>query len=152
MTVTNIGWFTTSPHPWKKAHTHGADDGQVGWKLHAVPVDEKGQPQKRGKALCGIWPKHGWGMDAFIDAECTRCAAAITKRETAGESFFDLPDWRGQSSHKAFCDGNNAAYYGKPRTDNPHPKDDPVNGYLYERWLSGYNQECPEDSQPESNL
>lgn len=68
-------WLTTAPHPWKKAHRHGADQGQIGWKLHAVEVPE-GSPiagSSRLRAACGLTPKHGWGLDLFIDNRCEGC-------------------------------------------------------------------------------
>lgn len=134
--VTNIGWFTTAPHPTRPAHTHSADDGQVGWRLHAVPVSDEGVPEKRAKALCGTQPRHGWGMDMFIDAECARCGAAMTKREAAGEMFVDLPDVRGRASAIAYQEGCNAAYKGLGRETNPHT----TTPYLHAQWLRGFDE------------
>lgn len=133
---TAIGWFTTAPHPWKKAHTHGADQGQVGWRLHAVPVTEEGNPEKRGKALCGTWPRHGWGMDLFIDAECARCHAAMTKREAVGETFLDVPEARAVASSKAYSEGSMAAYKGEARSVNPYTAGD----YKHTAWLHGFDE------------
>lgn len=87
-----VRWMTTQPHPgvlegWKPMKTHGADAGQIGWRLHAVPLtdaeytafryDEAGY--RRPKALCGMSPAHGWGLDLFIDGECERCAKRLER-------------------------------------------------------------------------
>lgn len=86
-------WMTT--YPSGRAHTHGADDGQTGWRLHLVdqaglvkgqafvkyhmgPVDVM-----RGAAICGTRPRTGWGLDLFIDRPCARCLKAATKRSVA---------------------------------------------------------------------
>lgn len=134
--ATLIGWFTTAPHPWKKAHTHSADDGQIGWRLHAVPVSETGEPEKRGKALCGTWPRHGWGMDMFIDAECSRCAAAMTKREAAGETFVDVPEVRSAARAQAYNEGATAAWKSVARSENPYSEEN----YLHASWLRGFEE------------
>jgi hypothetical protein len=95
--TTTFNWVTTLPHPYRPAHTHGADDGQVGWKLHAVEMgrdDDFTKEAKRRQAICGVRPRHGWGLDLFIDAECTKCVKAMKKREAAGEVFADLAEIR----------------------------------------------------------
>lgn len=81
-------WMTTAPSG--RAHTHGADDGQTGWRLHLV--DEKQLVDKKkwtrhgviviaqGRALCGLRPGTGWGLDLFIDEPCARCKRAAEKR------------------------------------------------------------------------
>ncbi len=63
------GWRMTNPHPTRPAHTHSADDGRVGWRHHYVPRDV----DSKGKALCGLRPRHGWGSDLFADELCERC-------------------------------------------------------------------------------
>ena len=75
--ATPVEWRTTQPHPYKRAHRHGADQGQLGWRLHAVPKQEN--QLKSGKALCGVRPTHGWGLDLFITDTCDRCEAQIVK-------------------------------------------------------------------------
>jgi hypothetical protein len=87
---TTFFWCTTSPHP--RSRSTGYDAGQRGWRLHAVlAVDgEDYQQYKRRPALCGTAARHGWGLDMFIDEECTRCQNAMTKREKSGEVFVDL--------------------------------------------------------------
>ena len=89
MRGTELQWLTTTPHPTKPAHTHGADAGQTGWKLHLV---ETGQSTRTrhvrshpaiidvSSALCGLRPAHGWGLDLFIADECMRCIKAAEKR------------------------------------------------------------------------
>lgn len=73
-----VHWFTTNPSG--KAHTHSADDGQTGWKLHAIVADDvlTLDDIKHHRALCGLAARHGWGLDLFIDAKCKRC----TERES----------------------------------------------------------------------
>jgi hypothetical protein len=99
---TLVIWRTTSPHPgviegWKRSHAHGANQGQVGWKLHALVLkhdDEDSEPGFRPTALCGCNPRHGWALDLFIDAECSRCVDAMGKREAAGEVFANVDERR----------------------------------------------------------
>lgn len=89
---TTFAWVTTSPNP--RHPGTGYDAGQKGWRLHAVPMKE-GETHaeyKRRPALCGTWPRHGWGLDLFIEDECARCQNAMTKREATGEVFVDLAE------------------------------------------------------------
>lgn len=88
-----ISWFTTSPNPSPHAYSGGPDQGQRGWKLHAVidpqfDVDPSvwnlhGPKRSRTKALCGLRPRHGWGIDMFIEEECERCNAIVEKMESS---------------------------------------------------------------------
>lgn len=83
-------WRTTFPSG--KSHTHGADDGQTGWRLHLVDTASlrtattfiKGDPHlvevSLGPALCGVNPRKGWGLDMFINKPCQRCLKAAEKR------------------------------------------------------------------------
>lgn len=89
---TTFAWVTTSPNPRHPGTGH--DAGQRGWRLHAVPMAENEEylGYKRRYALCGLSPRHGWGLDLFIEDECTRCQGVMTKREAAGESFLDLAE------------------------------------------------------------
>ncbi len=72
-----IQWLTT--YPSGRSHTHSADDGQTGWRLHAVEANhsEKFRDIKRRVALCGLKPKHGWGLDLFIDEKCKKCLSHV---------------------------------------------------------------------------
>lgn len=83
---------TTASHPWKRSHTCGADDGQIGWRLHYVDLTQgpvypprhsryggSTGPINKSPALCGLTPRHGWGLDAFIDQPCSRCVARAEK-------------------------------------------------------------------------
>lgn len=80
---------TTAPHPYKSAKRCSADQNQVGWRLHIVDLSQGpkytgrvGAHQvvvNRSPALCGLRPRHGWGLDMFIDAMCTRCEAKAAK-------------------------------------------------------------------------
>lgn len=73
-------WMTT--HPSGKAHTHGADDGQTGWRLHLVGEAQQyeGQKLEHQPAICGTKPGTGWGLDLFISEPCRRCLKQIEKR------------------------------------------------------------------------
>jgi hypothetical protein len=70
-----IHWLTTLPSP--RARATGFDAGQRGWRLHAVeaPDEFKFSELNAAKhpALCGIIPRHGWGLDMFIERKCSRC-------------------------------------------------------------------------------
>ena len=92
MSATTFQWMVTAHNP--RHPGTGYDAGQRGWKLHAVTVNrgENYEGWKRRIALCGTWPRHGWGGDLFIEDECVRCQNAMTKREAAGEVFVDLAD------------------------------------------------------------
>lgn len=73
-----IQWMTTAPDPrgLRAAHRgYNADDGQRGWRTHAVEADDKetfGEVAKR-RAACGLRPAHGWGIDLFVEEKCSRC-------------------------------------------------------------------------------
>lgn len=92
MPKTTFLWVSTAPNP--RHPGTGWDAGQRGWRLHAIPMQDGEQydAYKRRNALCGLSPRHGWGVDLFIDSECARCQAAMGKREAAGEQFQDLAE------------------------------------------------------------
>ncbi len=75
----NIQWLTTVPNPHVRGY--GPDDGQRGWRLHAVEADgsETSGQLRWKRALCGLWPGHGWGVDLFIDEPCIRCVKRARK-------------------------------------------------------------------------
>jgi len=92
MVETTFRWVTTSPNP--RHPGTGYDAGQKGWRLHVVPMKE-GETYaeyKRRPALCGTSPRHGWGLDLFIEDECSRCQSAMKKREAATEVFVELAE------------------------------------------------------------
>lgn len=70
-----IHWLTTEPNPRSPATRH--DAGQRGWRRHAVEAPDAATfiDLRHRAALCGLRPRHGWGLDMFIDEDCTRCAA-----------------------------------------------------------------------------
>lgn len=70
-----IHWLTTAPNPKYIHKTHGADDGQRGWRLHAVEAEATDTLAVIGRrqALCGMRPGTGWGLDLFIERRCMRC-------------------------------------------------------------------------------
>ncbi len=72
-----IHWVTTAPNPRSPATGHNA--GQRGWRLHAVEAadDAKFNEIKFRAAVCGLRPHHGWGLDAFIEDRCVRCAKKL---------------------------------------------------------------------------
>lgn len=72
-----IQWLTTAPNP--RVRGYGADDGQRGWKLHAVIADDSQlfADIRNSRALCGLLPSHGWGLDLFIEDKCARCADKV---------------------------------------------------------------------------
>lgn len=77
-----IQWLTTLPSG--KAHTCETDDGVTGWRTHAVEADEATlfKDIRDRRALCGLRPRHGWGMDLFIEDKCARCRRVLEKRPT----------------------------------------------------------------------
>lgn len=84
-----IQWLTTAPNP--RARRCGADDGQRGWRQHAVRADPKATFASIANepALCGLTPAHGWSIDLFAESmqRCARChkKAGGTFREAIGE-------------------------------------------------------------------
>lgn len=80
----SIQWLTTAPNP--RVRGYGADDGQRGWKLHAVIADDKTvlADVKYEHALCGLVPSHGWGLDLFIEDKCKRCVEAAARVAVKG--------------------------------------------------------------------
>lgn len=72
-----IHWLTTAPNP--RSPATGTDAGQRGWRLHAVEGPEGATLKElRFKgALCGLRPRHGWGLDMFIEDKCARCAKIV---------------------------------------------------------------------------
>lgn len=69
---------TTAPNP--RAFSGGFDGGQRGWRLHLVEgsSDDNFSSLPR-RAICGTWARHGWGLDFFIDQECSRCTKAFAR-------------------------------------------------------------------------
>jgi len=66
-------WVTTNPNPLHPGT--GWDAGQRGWRLHLARLSDCPETygKNRAKALCGMRPAHGWGLDLFIDEACARC-------------------------------------------------------------------------------
>jgi hypothetical protein len=79
-----IQWLTTAPDPRSPATGHGA--GQRGWRLHAVEVEDitSFSDIKRKRAICGIRPRYGWGLDLFITDPCERCMQITGQRPVNG--------------------------------------------------------------------
>ena len=67
-----VQWLTTAPNPRVVSYTE--DAGQRGWRLHAVEAEESEtfKDVRERRALCGLLPSHGWGLDFFIEAKCSR--------------------------------------------------------------------------------
>lgn len=79
-------WLTTAPNPRgvRAAHRgYNADDGQRGWRTHAVEADDKetGADVVTRRSACGLRPAHGWGVDLFIEEQCQRCVKILAKKE-----------------------------------------------------------------------
>lgn len=73
-----IQWLTTAPNPLSHRGTpfwSEYDQGQRGWRMHAVRADESETLPQVGRriALCGLRPAHGWDADLFINRKCNRC-------------------------------------------------------------------------------
>lgn len=74
-----VTWLTTNDK-------NGGGPWQSGWKEHAIPLED-GENEKhtspsalgKRRALCGLRPRHGWGVDLFIDEKCSRCVARLAK-------------------------------------------------------------------------
>ncbi len=83
-------WMTTSPNP--RHPGTGYDAGQRGWRLHAVLMveGESSTAYKYRTSLCGTRPRYGWGLDMFIDEQCSRCCAKMDKMEQDGAVFMEL--------------------------------------------------------------
>lgn len=79
-----IQWLTTAPNP--RTPATGFDAGQRGWKLHAVIADDKAKFGEIAgeRALCGLLPSHGWGLDLFIEDKCSRCVKAQSMGDCGG--------------------------------------------------------------------
>lgn len=74
-------WLTTMPNP--RRMTNNADNGQRGWRTHAVWAsdDATGNDIRRTQSACGLTPSHGWGVDMFIEIKCARCVRAVERRD-----------------------------------------------------------------------
>ena len=74
-----IHWLITAPNP--RSPATGFDAGQRGWRLHAVegPEGAKFSDVRHTEALCGLYPRHGWSLDLFIDQRCKRCERRATE-------------------------------------------------------------------------
>ena len=73
----HITWVTTNDK-------NGGGPWQSGWKEHAVPLADSEEEKNmafsslgKRRALCGLRPRHGWGIDLFIDEKCKRCEAKV---------------------------------------------------------------------------
>lgn len=78
-----IYWINTRPSPYTPATGH--DAGQKGWKLHAVEAEsDQSFNEIRGRrALCGLLPRWGWSLDAFIEDKCERCLSKMPREPKA---------------------------------------------------------------------
>lgn len=87
----NIEWLTTAPNP--RSTDRGWDQGQRGWRLHAVRAtsDEKFNALDGRRALCGVLPSHGWDLDLFIDKKCRRCEAKLATLSHGDDGILGKP-------------------------------------------------------------
>lgn len=76
-----VHWLTTAPNPRYISKTCQADDGQRGWRQHAVLADNNEPLASVGRrqSLCGLRPGTGWGLDLFIETKCKRCLRATAR-------------------------------------------------------------------------
>lgn len=76
-----IHWLTTAPNP--RVRPYGPDQGQRGWQLHAIEAEKDATMSgvKYKRSLCGLLPRHGWGLDLIIEDECERCVRALEKQK-----------------------------------------------------------------------
>lgn len=76
-----IQWLTTAPNPDPFVYHGGPDQGQRGWRLHAIEAeDTETFPQIRSRrAACGLRAAHGWDLDLFIERRCSRCVAHLER-------------------------------------------------------------------------
>ena len=74
-------WLTTAGNP--KAFNMSANAGVTGWRLHLVESDTAMGARNKSmrSALCGLRPKHGWGLDFFISEPCNNCLTRAKKQE-----------------------------------------------------------------------
>lgn len=85
-----VQWLTTAPNP---ASGPGMpfwsdyDQGQRGWRLHAIEASESETLDaiRFRRSACGLYARHGWNLDMFIDQRCVRCARALGLPETYPE-------------------------------------------------------------------
>lgn len=83
-------WLSTVPSG--LAHTHSADAGTTGWRLHAIegnPIENTSFPVRHSRALCGLRPLHGWCLDLFIEDRCKRCQRVIKANELISQIILD---------------------------------------------------------------
>ena len=60
-------WYSTNVRP-------NSPLGHVtGWKLHSVAIPDGELSGKGFVALCGLMPRHGWGVDLFVTDKCKKC-------------------------------------------------------------------------------
>lgn len=76
-----VQWLTTAPNPRYLDRTHGADQGQRGWRLHAIEAGAGAllAEVRYKSAFCGLLPGTGWGLDLFIDQKCARCERVLAR-------------------------------------------------------------------------
>ena len=81
-----LQWLTTAPNP--RSPATGFDAGQRGWRLHAVEADDSAsfESVKHKPSLCGLRPRHGWGLDCFIEMRCKRCERRLRCQSTTESS------------------------------------------------------------------
>lgn len=74
-----VQWLNAETNP--RIRATGFNAGRSAWKFHAVLSDprQKFEEIKGVHALCGLKPRHGWGMDLFMDIDdevagrCLKC-------------------------------------------------------------------------------
>ena len=65
--------MTPKPVQWRVARPNGVLTARV---THAVPFEAR-------RAVCGLWPKHGWQDCSAALKHCKRCSQVLARRERA---------------------------------------------------------------------
>ena len=113
-----IQWLTTAPNPHVRGY--GADDGQRGWRQHAVRAtdNESIKAVSLRSAACGLLPAHGWGLDLVADVmpRCVRCrrALGLACKTCRGKGFLRISETMDHGCPDCASSGN------APRANTPH--------------------------------
>jgi len=61
----------------------GIDGGQRGWRTHAVRGNLKTRFSeiRKARSACGLQPRHGWGMDLWVERRCVKCERKMSRDE-----------------------------------------------------------------------
>lgn len=93
-----VQWLTTAPSRYRPST--GFDAGTTGWCVHAVPADqaETFEAVRERRAICGLLPRFGWGLDLFITKQCQHCLRVIDRERSAEQNHRKIPLQAAQGS------------------------------------------------------